>query len=124
MYATGCPLTRRHDAPEGYMPEKDPSIWAWLCAWAYQNAPTIYSFCLAFAIAAIRVLYGGGTKRTMILEGALCGALSLSFVSGMKWFGIPVDAAAFIGGMVGFIGVKQLQIFALRIINKHVPKEQ
>ncbi|MDA1380527.1 phage holin family protein [Plesiomonas shigelloides subsp. oncorhynchi] len=71
MYATGCPLTRRHDAREGYMPEKDPSIWAWLCAWVYQNAPTIYSFCLAFAIAAIRVLYGGGTKRTMILEGAL-----------------------------------------------------
>ncbi|MGL4270208.1 MAG: phage holin, lambda family [Plesiomonas sp.] len=106
------------------MPEKDPSIWAWLCAWAYQNSPTIYSFCLAFTIAGIRVLYGGGTKRTMILEGALCGALSLSFVSGMKWFGIPVDAAAFIGGMVGFIGVKQLQIFALRIINKHVPKEQ
>ncbi|WP_218574049.1 phage holin family protein, partial [Plesiomonas shigelloides] len=36
----------------------------------------MYSFCLAFTIAAIRVLYGGGTKRTMILEGALCGALS------------------------------------------------
>ena len=51
------------------MPEKDPSIWAMLCAWAYQNSPTIYSFCLAFTIAAIRVLYGGGTKRTMILEG-------------------------------------------------------
>ena len=59
------------------MSEKDPSIWAMLCAWAYQNAPTIYSFCLAFTIAAFRVLYGGGTKRTMILEGALCGALSL-----------------------------------------------
>lgn len=102
------------------MPEKDPSIWAMLCVSAYQNSPTIYSF----TIAAIRVLYGGGTKRTMILEGALCGALSLSFVSGMKWFGIPVDAAAFIGGMVGFIGVKQLQIVALRILNKHVPKEE
>ncbi|WP_413465067.1 hypothetical protein [Plesiomonas shigelloides] len=28
------------------------------------------------------------------------------------------------GGMVGFIGVKQLQIVALRILNKHVPKEE
>lgn len=60
----------------------------------------------------------------MILEGALCGALSLAFVSGMKWSGIPVDAAAFIGGMVGFISVKHLQNGALRILNKHVPKEE
>ncbi|KAB7712830.1 phage holin, lambda family, partial [Plesiomonas shigelloides] len=58
------------------------------------------------------------------LEGALCGALSLSFVSGMKWFGIPDDAAAFVGGMVGFIGVEKLRVIALRILHKHVPKEE
>ena len=103
--------------------EKDPGLWGMILAWLYQNLPTIYSFCLAFTIAAIRVLYGGGTRRTMILEGALCGALSLSLVSGLELFGIPTDAAAFIGGMVGFIGVKQLQIVALRILNKRIPKD-
>lgn len=64
-------LTGRYDTQEGYMPEIAPSIRAMLRALAYQNSPTIYSFFLAFTIAAIGVLYGGGTKRTMILEEAL-----------------------------------------------------
>ena len=57
----------------------------------------------------------------MILEGALCGALSLSFVSGAELFGVPADAAEFVGGMIGFIGVKQIQEFALRFLSNKVP---
>nr|WP_317403374.1 phage holin, lambda family [Plesiomonas shigelloides] len=103
------------------MPEKDPNLWALIAAWLYQHAQPIYSFFLASIIAALRVLYGGGTTRTMILEGALCGALSLSFVSGAELFGVPADAAEFVGGMIGFIGVKQIQEFALRFLSNKVP---
>ncbi|MGL5799787.1 MAG: phage holin family protein, partial [Plesiomonas sp.] len=74
-------LVEIDDAQEGVMPEKDPSFWAWFSAWLYHSMPTIYAMLLAVVIAALRVMYGGGTKRKMLLEGALCGSLSLGAVS-------------------------------------------
>lgn len=102
------------------VPEKDPNLWAMLAAWLAHHSPTIYGALLAVAVAIVRVIYGGGTARQMSLEGALCGLLSLTLTSGLELIGLPVSAAAFVGGMVGFIGTEAVRDFAMSWISKKV----
>lgn len=49
------------------MPDR-PDTWARLAAWLEQNWPAIYSGLLAVVIASLRVIYGGGTVRRMVIE--------------------------------------------------------
>ena len=102
------------------VPEKDPNLWALLAAWLAHHSPTLYGFSLAVGVAIVRVIYGGGTVRQMILEGALCGLLSLTLTSGLELVGLPISAAAFVGGMVGFIGTEAVREFAMKWIGTNV----
>lgn len=102
------------------MPDKDPSLWAWLAGWLAHHSPTIYGFFLAVAVAIVRVIYGGGSARQMTLEGALCGLLSLTLTSGLELIGLPISAAAFAGGMVGFMGTEAVREFAMKWFGKKV----
>ncbi len=49
------------------MPER-PDTWAWLAAWLEQNWPALYAGILGLTIAALRIMYGGGTLRRMAVE--------------------------------------------------------
>lgn len=91
------------------MPEKDPGQWAAVLAWALAHQPQLYAAGLSVAIAALRVVYGGGTRRQMILEGALCGLITLALVPFLEWMGLPQGMATFAGGAVGFLGVEKLR---------------
>lgn len=91
--------------------EKDVVI-----AWLAENSPVIYAAILSAVIAFLRVTYTGGTVRQKILEGALCGALTLAVVSGLGLFGLPQSAAAFAGGLLGFIGVDKARTLAERFL--------
>jgi lambda family phage holin len=53
----------------------------------------------------------------------LCGAITLAFISAFGWFGIPGEAAGFVGGMVGLIGVETIRGLAERWLNAKLPKE-
>lgn len=96
------------------MPEKSPELWAALVAWLQVNAPQLYALLLSVAIAVLRVIYGGGSRRQMILEGALCGLATLAMVPLLAYFGFPQDMATFAGGAVGFVGVEKLRDIAAR----------
>lgn len=61
------------------MPEKDPGLWAALIAWVIAHQPQLYAAGLSVAIAVFRVMYGGGNRRQMLLEGALCGLITLAW---------------------------------------------
>ena len=104
------------------MPEKDPNTWAVALAWLHAIAPSLYAFGLSVTVAVLRVVYGGGTSRQMILEGALCGLATLSLVPLLQWLGLPSNMATFAGGMVGFVGVEKLREYADRIIGKKIDK--
>ncbi|WP_236236571.1 phage holin, lambda family [Pseudomonas faucium] len=92
-----------------HMPEKDPGLWAALIAWVFAHQPQLYAAGLSVAIAVLRVVYGGGTRRQMFLEGALCGLITLALVPLLEWMGLPQGMATFAGGMVGFMGVEKLR---------------
>jgi len=48
------------------MPDR-PETWAAALAWLQTVAPSLYAFALSVTIAVLRVVYGGGSKRQMIL---------------------------------------------------------
>lgn len=100
------------------MPEKSPDLWAALFAWLAVNQPQLYAMALSIGIAVLRVVYGGGTRRQMALEGALCGLVTLALVPLLEWAGLPQSMATFAGGAVGFMGVEKLREYADRFLSK------
>jgi lambda family phage holin len=99
-----------------------PDTWLFTAAWFAQYAPTIYAACLSFLMAAIRIAYGGGTRRQAFCEGALSGGLTLTLISGLEYFGLPGSLAAFVGGWVGILGVKKIVGLAERYADSRLPK--
>ncbi|MNJ77440.1 Phage holin family (Lysis protein S) [compost metagenome] len=54
----------------------------------------------------------------MLLEGGLCGMVTLALVPLLEWFGLPQSMATFAGGMVGFMGVEKLRDYSDRFISR------
>lgn len=100
------------------MPEKSPEVWAAVLAWLHAIAPSLYAFALSVTIAVVRVIYGGGSKRQMILEGLLCGLLTLALAPLVEYFGLPQSMATFVGRCCGFIGTEKLRELAIRFGEK------
>jgi lambda family phage holin len=101
------------------MPER-PETWAWLAAWLEQHWFMFYTGLLALVIAALRVIYGGGSWRRMAIEAPLCGALALSASHGLALLGIPESAAPFFGGVIGLLGVEGTRAAAKKVFNLKV----
>nr|WP_113866907.1 phage holin, lambda family [Brenneria salicis]NMN92956.1 lambda family phage holin [Brenneria salicis ATCC 15712 = DSM 30166]RBP61929.1 lambda family phage holin [Brenneria salicis ATCC 15712 = DSM 30166]RLM31262.1 phage holin, lambda family [Brenneria salicis ATCC 15712 = DSM 30166] len=85
-------------------------------AWWRGDVPT-GGVLLAVFIAILRVAYSGGGWRRMLLEAALCGALTLTAVASLDYYSLPKTLTPAVGGMIGFIGVKKLRYCILRFIN-------
>ncbi|MCK9468221.1 MAG: phage holin, lambda family [Porticoccaceae bacterium] len=98
------------------MPEKDPGFWSVVSAWLTLHAPVIYGACMSVVIAMLRVIYSGGGVRQQLLEGTMCGAMTLAVVGGFDLFGLPQSAAVFVGGVLGFLGVEQVRHLAAKFI--------
>jgi len=99
------------------MPDR-PETWAAALAWLQTVAPSLYAFALSVTIAVLRVVYGGGSKRQMILEGALCGLATLTLVPLLEYFGLPQSMATFVGGTCGFLGTEKLRDMADKVMAK------
>ena len=102
------------------MPEKDPAFWAAVLTWLGAHQPQLYAGGTAAAVALCRVIYGGGGRRKMVLEGILCGLIGTSLVPLLEYFALPTNLATFAGCMVGFIGVEKLRDYSDRFMSKKV----
>ncbi|WP_425318302.1 phage holin, lambda family [Pseudomonas nitroreducens] len=105
------------------MPDK-PETWAFVSAWLVQHAPVLYAAGLSFVMAAVRIIYGGGTRRQALLEGALCGGLTLTLISALEFFGLPQSLSTFVGGWVGFLGVEKIRALADRYADFRLPRRE
>jgi hypothetical protein len=47
-------------------------------------------------MAVLRITYGGGTRRQMLVEGAIFGGLTLTIISGLDFFGLPQSMSVLI----------------------------
>ncbi|PWC13262.1 phage holin, lambda family [Brenneria roseae subsp. americana] len=85
-------------------------------SWWRGDVPT-GGVLLAVFIAILRVAYTGGSWQRMLLEAALCGALTLTAVASLEYYSLPKTLTPALGGIIGFIGVKQIRYGILRFIN-------
>ena len=102
------------------MPEKNPDLWVMVAAWLQMNSPSLYAFGLSVVMAVLRTVYGGGCWRCALLEGCICGLVTLALVPLLEWFGLPQSMATFAGGWVGFLGVEKLRVVADKLVMRRV----
>ena len=103
-----------------HMPDK-PDTWLIVIAWLSQHTPALYAAGLAVSISALRIIYGGGTKKAAFLESLLCGCITLAMLSGFESRGIPQSAAGIVGGMIGLLGVDKIRAYADRFAGFKLP---
>ncbi|ATA25492.1 phage holin, lambda family [Brenneria goodwinii] len=98
-------------------------IYELIHAWWRGDVPT-GGVLLSIFIAILRVAYTGGGWQRMLLEGALCGALTLTAVSSLEYFSLPKTLTPALGGMIGFIGVEHIRRGILRFLNDRFENEK
>ncbi len=103
--------------------KEDPSFWAALLAWLSLHQPQIYAGLTAGLTALVRVIYGGGGRRQMMLEGALCGLIAVSLVPVLEYLSLPSNLATFAGCMVGFMGVEKIRDYADRWLGRKAEQQ-
>ena len=102
------------------MPDK-PDTWAVALAWLNDHSPQMGAALLSALMAVLRITYGGGTRRQMLVEGAICGGLTVTIISGLEFFGLPQTMSTFVGGWVGFLGVEKIRTLADRYLGTKLP---
>lgn len=91
-------------------------VWELLRMWWNGEVP-LGGVALAMVTAVLRIAYTGGGWKRMLLEGALCGALTLTASSALEYFSLPKSLTVALGGTIGFIGADQIRAVALRVFN-------
>ena len=97
-------------------PHSWPDIFELLHGWWRGDTP-LGAVLFSVVMAGLRIAYGGGGWKKMVLEGLLCGALTLTVASGLEYLSIPKSLSVSIGGGIGFIGVEQFRKLVISIIN-------
>ncbi|WP_176506375.1 phage holin, lambda family [Pseudomonas urethralis] len=98
--------------------DKDPGMWAAVLSWAVTHQTQLYAAGMSMLMAIFRVVRGGGTRRQMLLEGAMCGLITLALVPLLQWLGLPQSMATFAGGAVGFMGVDKIRAYSDTILSR------
>lgn len=92
-----------------------PDLIAQFAGWIAATVPQLYAPLMSVAVAVLRVTYGGGGRRQMILEGSLCGLATVAVKPTLMWIGVPEDVAVFVGAFIGLVGVEKIRDMAVRL---------
>lgn len=102
------------------MTERDPGFWADVLNSLKAHWPQISGAIFAVAICYGRLIYDGAERKDHWIEPVLCGLLAWSASFGLELVGMPMSVAPFLGGVVGFLGVKKIRNIAISAISKRV----
>ncbi|MGF7452576.1 phage holin, lambda family [Pasteurella bettyae] len=104
------------------MPGNDTNLLIIILAHLQQNYDAIAGFFMAFLMSMLRAwfLQQKSSYRQRILDGAICGSITLSSVSVLNHFGMSSNLSTFIGAMVGFIGAEKIREFLFSFIKTRV----
>ncbi len=104
------------------MSDKDPSVWLIISAYIHQNYNAIAGFVMAFFMSMLRgwFLQHKSTYRQRLLDGSICGALTLSCMSLLTHLGVGESLSTFTGGMIGFVGAEKIREFLFALIRKKI----
>lgn len=100
-------------------PSNWPDLLELLQSWWRGDTP-LGAVLLSVVMAGLRIAYNGGGWKKMLLEGLLCGALTLTCASALEYFDFPKSLSIAIGGGVGFIGVDAIRAFAMKYLGSRL----
>lgn len=82
--------------------------------------PWMEGTLMAIFIAVLRVVYDREETNAVriVLEGLLCGALTLSAGSAIALLGFSDSWYLFVGGVIGFIGSHSIRRLAVNYLSK------
>lgn len=108
------------------MQDNDPNVWQIIVAYIQQNNDAIAGFVMAFFMSLLRAwfLQQKSTYRQRLLDGAICGALTLSCMSLLTHFGVGESLSTFTGGMIGFVGAEKIREFLFALIRKKIEVDE
>jgi lambda family phage holin len=100
------------------MPDKNPDFWGQV--YTIITTPLWQGAIMAATISLLRVLYEAkeASKRRIIFEALICGALSLSASSVIEWMAWPSSLSVAAGGTIGFIGVTAIRELIIRFLGR------
>ncbi|HBZ0630884.1 TPA: phage holin, lambda family [Klebsiella pneumoniae] len=96
-------------------PSNWPDLLELLQSWWRGDTP-LGAVLLSVVMAGLRIAYSGGGWKKMLLEGLLCGALTLTFASALEYLDFPKSLSITIGGGVGFLGVDAIRAFVMKYL--------
>ena len=90
-----------------------------LIDWAL-TSPIAQATGMSVIIGVLRTIYDSKetTWERIILEGLMCGLLTLVAGSAVKALGLPLEWVMVIGGTIAFIGVAAFRRVLMKYLNK------
>ncbi len=92
------------------------SILGWLSSFGNIKAGILLS-CI---ISLLRGLYCHRGIFDVILDGVICGFLTLVAVSGLSYCGVNEGFNISIGGFIGFVGVRKISVWIDKLVTKKI----
>jgi lambda family phage holin len=98
----------------------DQGFWGASLKWIAENAPAIYAGLAAVGVSSMMNIKDGKPKKYTITSSIVCGIIGMSLSGLMTHVGLPANASALVGGIVGFIGADKLRDIATAMVNRRV----
>ena len=78
---------------------------------------------MAIFMSVLRIVYDKEETSfiRILLEGLICGALTVTVGSALVALGYGQNWYLFCGGAIGFMGSQSIRVLAHKVINKKVP---
>lgn len=86
--------------------------------WLAVYLPSVYAGLTALSISALMDIRDGKPKMYTATGSLACGIFALTVSAMLEYFGLPANAGAFVGGMIGFIGADRMRRIALALFSK------
>jgi len=82
--------------------------------------PTVTGFLMAVMIGVLRVIFNREESRPVrvLMEGLICGFLTLAAGSITGAIGVVGDWNLFLGGFIGLIGSHKIRMFAIKTLDR------
>ncbi|EOT5250023.1 phage holin, lambda family [Enterobacter roggenkampii] len=90
-----------HDTPPGLLEQT--------MKWIATYLPTLYAAGAALSISALMSIYDGQSIVKTATGSLVCGIVTLAVAGSLEYFGLPSNAAIFVGASIGLMGADKVR---------------
>lgn len=99
-------------------------ISAQIVKWITEYLPSVFSGTTAVVISMLIDIRGRKPKLYTATGGAICGVAALALSAVLEHFGLPENAGAFVGAIIGFVGADRLRDTAVAVVARRTGTER